>query len=419
MRLRALFVSTVLAVGTAGFISPLQHAAAADPGPTTCKPDSSQPHDTCSITSFTQTSLKIHLHVKHANPYCANGQTSNCVYSYNVGPSTSGYGSPASGSMTCVGTNPETLSSGDTLAPNATGVDCNVTWTWAPASYPVLFTAPLVEIDGQGVLPPNPGHYFNLSREVPGPTAEFTTAPGNTSGKFTFTSMATSRVGGLYETWSASDGTYGVGHTWTHTFATPGTYQVTLSVSDDSPHDTNATHDVSFAGGGGSTTITLIETLQPASDPGLFDLRIDGKTAVAAAPDGRTSVVPVKVGRHIVSQRPTDAASLPHYAVTLVCTKNGRPDVNVDATAAHLKIANNDREVCTFYDLRTAALHCDVPRLKGMSLAKAKNALEAAHCKTGKVTKPKHKHHHLKVKKSSPGRYAVLDAGAKVALVLH
>jgi hypothetical protein len=65
---------------------------------------------------------------------------------------------------------------------------------------------------------------------------------------------------------------------------------------------------------------------------------------------------------------------------------------------------------------------CVVPRLKGMSLSKAKSALTKANCKTGKVTKPKAKKGKklgpLVVKSSKPGAEAALPAESKVDLKL-
>jgi hypothetical protein len=65
---------------------------------------------------------------------------------------------------------------------------------------------------------------------------------------------------------------------------------------------------------------------------------------------------------------------------------------------------------------------CVVPKLKGLSLAKAKSALTNAHCKTGEVSKPKakkgKKQPALVVKSSRPGAGASLAADSKVDLKL-
>ncbi|MBS1869213.1 MAG: S8 family serine peptidase [Actinobacteria bacterium] len=64
-------------------------------------------------------------------------------------------------------------------------------------------------------------------------------------------------------------------------------------------------------------------------------------------------------------------------------------------------------------------LQCKVPRLKGKSLAKAKRALARAHCRLGKLRKPRHARlKGLVVTASSPRAGAVRAAGAKVKLTL-
>ena len=71
---------------------------------------------------------------------------------------------------------------------------------------------------------------------------------------------------------------------------------------------------------------------------------------------------------------------------------------------------------------RPAAARCVVPRLKGLSLAKAKRALKRAHCALGKVRRPRKPRHRrlpaLVVKASSPRAGASFAAGRKVRLTL-
>ncbi len=66
--------------------------------------------------------------------------------------------------------------------------------------------------------------------------------------------------------------------------------------------------------------------------------------------------------------------------------------------------------------------NCVVPKVKGLSLGKAKSALTKANCKTGKVTKPKakkgKKQGPLVVKSSNPGAGTTLPANTKVDLRL-
>jgi hypothetical protein len=63
------------------------------------------------------------------------------------------------------------------------------------------------------------------------------------------------------------------------------------------------------------------------------------------------------------------------------------------------------------------AKKCRVPRLKGKTLAKAKRALSRAHCKLGKLSKPKGKGA-LLVASSKPGKGATRPAGTRVKVKL-
>jgi hypothetical protein len=66
------------------------------------------------------------------------------------------------------------------------------------------------------------------------------------------------------------------------------------------------------------------------------------------------------------------------------------------------------------------AVHCVVPKLAGRTLAKAKRLLEAAHCKLGKVTSPKHrKGAKLVVRSSAPKQGTRLPRDAKVKVRLR
>ena len=64
------------------------------------------------------------------------------------------------------------------------------------------------------------------------------------------------------------------------------------------------------------------------------------------------------------------------------------------------------------------AVVCKVPKLKGLTLARAKRRLRAAHCRTGTIRRPRHAHGTLVVGKSSPRAGTKHAAGAKVKLTL-
>jgi hypothetical protein len=67
----------------------------------------------------------------------------------------------------------------------------------------------------------------------------------------------------------------------------------------------------------------------------------------------------------------------------------------------------------------SALPQCVVPKLKGLTLARARSALNAAHCASGKVSKPKAKKPGpLLVRSSTPGAGTALPAGSAVDLKL-
>ncbi|MFI5270675.1 MAG: PASTA domain-containing protein [Candidatus Saccharimonadales bacterium] len=66
-----------------------------------------------------------------------------------------------------------------------------------------------------------------------------------------------------------------------------------------------------------------------------------------------------------------------------------------------------------------AVLKCHVPKLKGKTLAQAKKQLAKAHCKLGKIAKPKHPTKHKEViVTQKPNAGKTLPAGSKIAVRL-
>ena len=62
---------------------------------------------------------------------------------------------------------------------------------------------------------------------------------------------------------------------------------------------------------------------------------------------------------------------------------------------------------------------CKVPKLKGLTLPRAKKKLKAAHCALGRVTKPRHARGTLVVSRTSPRAGTRHRAGTKVKLTLR
>ena len=65
------------------------------------------------------------------------------------------------------------------------------------------------------------------------------------------------------------------------------------------------------------------------------------------------------------------------------------------------------------------AVRCVVPRLRGKTLTRSRRLLSAAHCRLGKVTRPRRPRGRLVVASQSPAPRAVRAAGTRVAVRLR
>ena len=99
-----------------------------------------------------------------------------------------------------------------------------------------------------------------------------------------------------------------------------------------------------------TTTITVENALTPSTAPARFDLLVDANIARTAAGDGDAGTTVVDPGVHTV-----DATSLPDYASSIRCTKNGAPDVAGPGSSIDVEVAARDTEVCTVAHTQGAA----------------------------------------------------------------
>jgi hypothetical protein len=208
------------------------------------------------------------------------------------------------------------------------------------------------------------------------------------------------------------------------------TFEATKVISDTSTYsgspvaafDENGDAMVAYPLGNGSP---------PA---GVGTATYDGTGPLLGAPIGPATVAAGTAAQFSVPQ-PTDAfssvasvswsfgdgsAAATGAQVSHTFTKAGTFTVTVTATDAVGNATAKTLQVTVTGS--SGGSKCVVPKLKGKSLSKAKSLLKKAHCKLGKVHKPKPRKHHklgkLVVKGSSPGAGKSRPAGTKVALTL-
>jgi hypothetical protein len=194
----------------------------------------------------------------------------------------------------------------------------------------------------------------------------------------------------------------------------------------------NSATGVTINGGGTEATMTA-----PAGAAGAIDVTAITKGGTSATNEGDkfTYVAPLSLtitttGTGAGSVTCNGGACAPTYpfgtSVTLAAAAASESTFNgfsggCSGTSCTLTIEANTAVTATFTK-NVPPPQCKVPKLKGLSLARAKSAITKAHCKVGKITKPKprkgKKLGPLVVKSSSPAAGAVRAAGTKVNLTL-
>ena len=99
------------------------------------------------------------------------------------------------------------------------------------------------------------------------------------------------------------------------------------------------------------TNIKVVKVLSPSSDPGLFDLQIDGQTKSGSSgvgDGGTTGFVPVSTGSHTVGEVAHTGTTLSNYTATTSCD-NGTTSNSGTAT---FSVAEGDLVTCTITNTR-------------------------------------------------------------------
>jgi uncharacterized repeat protein (TIGR01451 family) len=101
-----------------------------------------------------------------------------------------------------------------------------------------------------------------------------------------------------------------------------------------------------------TATVEVRKVVVPASDPGVFEFRINGRR-VASGGNGTTSgAIEVGVGEGTVSETAAAGTNLADYESSVECTRNGAVAVSVPGTKVDGVVARGDVVVCTFTNRR-------------------------------------------------------------------
>jgi PKD repeat protein len=230
------------------------------------------------------------------------------------------------------------------------------------------------------------------------PAASFTSSapPLYAPTTVSFSGTSTNPNGGaLAYGWTFGDGATSSSQSPTHTYAAPGKYTVTLTVTD--------THGKA---GSVSHTVTVLDALPTAS----FSAPSNGLAGqsvafLGSAADSDGSIT--STSWNFGDGSGASGTSVSHtygaagtYAVTFTAT---------DATGQSASVVHNV----------TVSGTCKVPSVKGKSRSKASRVARSAGCTLGKVKTPKKKQRKaLVVKRQSPAAGAIVAAGTAIALVL-
>lgn len=101
-----------------------------------------------------------------------------------------------------------------------------------------------------------------------------------------------------------------------------------------------------------TATVELQKIVVPASDPGVFNLQINGHTLASGGNGTRTGPHTVGIGEGTVSETAGPGTNLADYDSSVACARNGTVVVSVPGTKVDGAVGNGDVVVCRFTNVR-------------------------------------------------------------------
>ena len=192
------------------------------------------------------------------------------------------------------------------------------------------------------------------------------TVPDGAAGSFSFTSTITGKPsfslsdGGI-ETTTVDPGVYTATETLHPDF---NLTDITCSGDTITPNSSDTGNTATFNAQSGETItcvftntrktgkLEVVKKLEPTTDTGKFDLKIDGVTkAAAVGHDGTTGEQTVNTGNHTVAEAGANGTDLNDYVTSLEC-KDGA--TIVPSTGGTVAVTETSDIVCTFTNKRKA-----------------------------------------------------------------
>ncbi len=123
-----------------------------------------------------------------------------------------------------------------------------------------------------------------------------------------------------------------------------------------------------------TATVELRKVVVPATDPGVFELRINGQRLASGGDGTTTGPVVVGVGEGTASETAAPGTNLADYESSVQCTRNGAVAVSVPGTKVDGAVARGDAVVCTFTNRRIGPQPPQPPPSQRLDLVVVKTA---------------------------------------------